>query len=208
MITLSILIPSIPSRLEKFTRLLDEVSRQAKWINTVHSAWPDSIEIVVDDSASYLEGGLSIGKKRESLVQRANGEYLCFLDDDESIAPNYLEVLYFLCRQDKDVCTFRNISKLDHFWMIVDMSLSHTENEAGRHDQIVKRKPWHVCPVRSTFAKQFNFEDINYAEDWRWFEQVLTLCDTEAHTDAVIHQYNYNSKLSEADKITNYVQPE
>jgi hypothetical protein len=202
---LSILIATIPSRAEKFVELYNEVQRQAAWVNTIH-AFPGTVEIIVDGSDAYLDGGLSIGKKREALVQRANGKYLCFLDDDEGIAPNYLEVLYSLCRQGKDVCTFRNISKLDHFWMIVDMSLSYPENEQGKHDIIVKRKPWHICPVRSTIAKQFNFEDINYAEDWRWFEQVLTLCDTEAHTEAIIHQYNYSSKTSEADKITNYVQ--
>ncbi len=197
---LSILIPSIPSRAERFVPLWIEINRQAEWINTIH-AWPGTVEVIVDDSAAFLDGGLSIGKKREELVKKASGKYLCFLDDDENIAPNYLEILVGLCKQDKDVCTFRNISKLDNFWMIVDMSLSHSENEQGRPDGVVYRKPWHICPVRSLYAKAFAFPDSNYGEDWAWFEQVLSHCHTEAHTDAVVHQYNFNSQLSEANRI-------
>ena len=201
MTLLSILIPTIPSRAERFTFLYNEVQRQATWVNTIH-AYQGTVEIIINGSDAFLDGGLSIGKKRQDLVNKANGKYLCFLDDDESIAPNYLEVLVGLCRQDKDVCTFRNISKLDNFWMIVDMSLSNSENEQGRHNGIVYRKPWQICPVRSEYAKLHSFEDISYGEDWKWFEQVLTHCHTEAKTQSVIQQYNYSSKTSEADKIT------
>jgi hypothetical protein len=203
--TLSILIATIPSRVERFTNLHNEINRQAEWINNVH-AYPGTIEILTDDSPAFLDGGPSIGSKRGELVKKATGKYLCFLDDDESISPNYLEVLYSLCRQDKDVCTFRNISKLDHFWMIVDMSLNHPENEQGTPHQMIKRKPWHISPVRSLYAKLHPFPDTNYGEDWEWFKLVLAHCETEAHTDAIIHQYNHSRKTSEADKITNYAQ--
>jgi hypothetical protein len=203
MIILSILIPTIPSRVEKFTVLYNELQRQAEFVNRIRF-WPDEVEILVDGSDAFLDGGLSIGKKREELVKKASGKYLCFLDDDESIAPNYLEVLVGLCKEGKDVCTFRNISKLDHFWMIVDMSLNHSTNEQGKHYEIVKRRPWHINPVRSILAKLHAFYDSNYGEDWAWFEQVLKHCETEAHSEAVIHQYNYSSKTSEADKITKH----
>jgi len=202
MTRLSILIPTIPSRAEKFTNLFNEIQRQSTWVNTIHVG-AGTVEILVDGSDSFLDGGLSIGKKREELVKKASGQYLCFLDDDEDIAPNYLEVLIGLVRQNKDVCTFRNISKLDDFWMIVDMRLEHP-NEQGKPDKLIMRKPWHICPVRSLYAKLHQFEDINYAEDWRWFEQVLAHCQTEAHTDAIIHQYNHSKLTSEADKITNH----
>lgn len=164
------------------------------------------VEFLIDDDRRFLDGGLSIGKKRQKLVEMASGKYLCFLDDDEIIAPNYLETLVRLCNEDKDVCTFRNLTKLDNFWTVVDMSLSHTENEQATPNAIVKRRPWHICPVRSEFAKRYEFEDSNYGEDWQWFERVLSHCQTEAKTDAIIHQYNHSKITSEADKITNYVQ--
>lgn len=199
MTILSILIPTIPSREEQFDRLYNQVKRQSDFIAV---NWNERVEILFDDSPRYLDGGLSIGKKREALVQSALGKYLCLLDDDDTIAPNYLQVLVKLCQQRKDVCTFRNISKLDEFWTVIDMKLSHQENQQATHEGIIKRRPWHICPVKSSFAKQYTFEDISYGEDWTWMEKVLKHCHTEANTEAIIHQYNFNSKQSEADKIT------
>lgn len=199
---LSILIPSIPKRHDQLIALKVELRKQISYCRAVHPAL-GKIELLIDDSKTFLNGGLSIGKKRESLVKRAQAKYLCFLDDDESIAPNYVESLLRLCIEDKDVCSFRNVSKFDNYWCVVEMSLEYYNAQAGALE-IVKRKPWHICPVRSEFAKQFDFLDSNYGEDWQWFEKVLTLCKTEAKTNAILHQYNFSDKKSEANKIINH----
>lgn len=204
-IILSVLIPTIPARKDLLDSLWDDLWKQNNELNWGHPML-GLVEFLIDDDRRFLDGGLSIGKKRQKLVEMASGKYLCFLDDDEIIAPNYLETLVRLCNEDKDVCTFRNLTKLDNFWTVVDMSLSHTENEQATPNAIVKRRPWHICPVRSEFAKRYEFEDSNYGEDWQWFERVLSHCQTEAKTDAIIHQYNHSKITSEADKITNYVQ--
>jgi glycosyltransferase involved in cell wall biosynthesis len=203
----SILIPTLPERVERFTALFNELYRQLTYMNTVHPTLGE-IEIIVDDSKRFLDGGLSIGKKREALVQRAEGKYCWFLDDDETIAPNYLETLVRLCNQNADVCTFRAIAKLDNYWALFDMSLKNKVNEDSTPDRTVLRGCWHICPVKTKYAKLYSFPDTSYGEDWEWMSKVLTHCQSEAHSDAVILQYNHSSKTSEADKITNYVQSE
>lgn len=201
MIQLSILIPTISERAEMFTRLYNKLHRQLEYMSTFHHSLGD-IEIVVNSDKRYLDGGPSIGKKREELVKRAQGKYLCFLDDDEDIAPDYLETLVRLCIQDRDICVFRNISKFENYWMVVDMSLTY-KNEDARPGCIL-RQPWHICPVISVFAKLYSFDDSNYGEDWSWMEKVLSHCQTEAVSPNIIHQYNHSSKHSEADKITQH----
>lgn len=205
MIILSILIPTIPERGKMFTELFNEVHKQVAYMDAFHPSLGE-IEVLVDDSKKFLDGGLSIGKKRESLVHRAAGKYLCFLDDDDSIAPNYVETLVRLCQSKADICTFRSIAKLDTYWTIIDMGLSH-ENEQSTPNGIVRRSAWHICPVRSEFAKQISFPDSSYGEDWEWMRQVLKLCGTEATAYSIIHQYRHSSKISEADKITDYTKP-
>jgi hypothetical protein len=200
---LSILIPSIPQREYQFDELCFQVALQIYELKIAHPML-GQVEIVWDDSKRFIDGGLSIGKKRESLVQRATGKYLCFLDDDEEIAPNYVETLVRLCNEDKDVCTFRSFAKNDFYWSVIDMRLG-SENEEATPERIVKRNAWHICPVKSEYAKLYEFEDTNYSEDWNWMEKVLTHCKTEAHTDQIIHCYNHSSKHSEADKITKHV---
>lgn len=199
MILLSILIPTIPERNERFTKLYNELMRQKTEFETFHDSL-GRVEVLVNSDKRFLDGGLSIGKKREALVKDAEGKYLCFLDDDESIAPNYLETLMRLCFTDQDVCTFKAMVKMSSFWALVDMRLAYKINDQLSPDFTVRRPPWHMCPIRSVFAKLVGFKDINNAEDFEWTEQVLKYCVTESHTDKIIFQYNHGDH-SEADKI-------
>lgn len=201
MIMLSILIPTIPERVDMCVTLLNKIKKQYDYILHVHPSLGD-VEFIIDEKPRFLDGGPSIGKKREGLVRRAAGRYLCFLDDDEDIAGNYLETLLRLCQSRADVITFRSLANLDSYWCVVDMSLSHKVNDETAPDIIAKRPPWHICPVKSHLAKVHTFEDSNYGEDWGWFQKVITGCNSEAKTNAVIHMYRHRSAVSEADKIT------
>ena len=198
---LSILIPSIPDRREKLTSLLTELYSQQLNLNRTHPSL-GSVEILVDDSKRFLEGGLSIGAKRDLLKQRASGRYLCFLDDDDGITPNYLETIVRACESGPDIVTFRTLIKNDHYWAIIDMDLQTLQNtEVSPHD-IIKRTPWHICPVKSEIAKNEPFSlDKNHNEDWDWMERVLKNVHSQSHSDMILTQYNHSEVGSEADMI-------
>lgn len=202
MIILSILIPTIPERVDRFTSLFNELHRQLEYMQTFHSSL-GRIEILVEHSKKYLDGGPSIGEKREELVRRAEGKYLCFCDDDETVSPNYLETLVRACQLDVDIVTFRSMVKLKDYWALIDMRLSFTHNEQATPDHTVRRPPWHMCPVRSVYAKVPNWKYVNDAEDFDWMERVLKMCQTEHHTDRILFQYNHGDH-SESDKITQH----
>ena len=199
---LSILMCSTPERKEMFDKLSDEVASQILYMEKTHPTL-GKLEFLFDDSKRFLNGGLSIGKKRDGLVQQASGKYLCFLDCDENIAPNYLETLVRLCQQDKDVCTFKALFKDDNYWSVIDMSIYHADEEATPERE-VKRNLWQVCPIRSSIAKKHSFPDINYDEDTRWLEKVRVDVKSEAKTNAILLQYNHSSKTSESDKIARH----
>jgi len=202
---LSILIPTIPDRKDQFDALNNEVKKQVRECDEVHPTL-GLVEVLFMSTPTYKNGGPSIGEKRHKLVQAANGEYLCFLDDDEGIAPNYIETLLRLMHnQTPSVCTFRSIAKMDNFWCIIDMSLKHKKNEQASPNHIIKRPPWHICPVRFNIAQAEEFNNSNYGEDWDWFERVLSKCTTESKSNAIIHQYNHSNKNSQADNITTSV---
>jgi len=203
---LSILTPSIPERHDKWISISQEIFLQCANLHRVHPTL-GRVQHLSDTSDSLLHGGLSIGRKRQKLVEQAEGQYLCFLDDDDQISPNYVETLVRLCQSDMDVVTFRSFIKNDFYWSVVDMRLGYV-NEDATPERIIKRNAWHICPVRSKYAKRYKFEDSNYSEDWAWMEQVLKHCRNEAHTDQILHCYNHSRKHSEADKITNHVQSE
>lgn len=78
---LSILILSIPSRLSNFLpTLLQNLLKQAE-------PFKNQVEILtlIDNKVR------SIGKKRQNLIDIAEGEYIAFIDDDDRVSDNYIE---------------------------------------------------------------------------------------------------------------------
>lgn len=198
---LSILIPSIPERREQLTRLLDKLYTQQSALNRNHPTL-GSVEILIDDSKRFLEGGLSIGAKRELLKQRSSGKYLCFLDDDDGITPNYLETLVRLCNEDQSIVTFRTLIKDDNYWAVIDMSLDTKTNTEVTPHGTTNRTPWHICPVKAEIAKRHTFSaTLNHNEDWDWMSRVLKDVASQSHTDMILTQYNHSEAKSEADAI-------
>ena len=197
---LSILIPTLPQRKKMFNILRKNLTAQ---IDFVHSTHPSlgQVEILFDSSKKFLKGGLSVGAKRDALKCRATGDYLVFVDDDDIVAPNYLESILRLMESNPDIITFRSLYKSSTYWGIVDMNLNHAENEQMNDSTIVKRQPFHVCPIRTSIAQQHSFPDINNAEDWGWMVKVLTDCKTQSHSDQILHQYNEFASVSEVNKI-------
>ena len=197
---LSILIPTLPQRKKMFNILRKNLTAQ---IDFVHSTHPSlgQVEILFDSSKKFLKGGLSVGAKREALKCRATGEYLVFVDDDDMIAPNYLESILRLMESNPDIITFRSFYNSDNYWSIVDMNLMHSENEQMNESVIVKRQPFHVCPIRTSIAQLHSFPDINNGEDWAWMQKVLPDCKTQAHSDMILHQYNDFSTTSAVNEI-------
>ena len=197
---LSILIPTLPQRKKMFNILRKNLTAQIDYVHTTHPSL-GQVEILFDSSKKFLKGGLSVGAKRDALKCRATGEYLVFVDDDDMIAPNYLESILRLMESNPDIITFRSLYKSSTYWGIVDMNLNHAENEQMNDSTIVKRQPFHVCPIRTSIAQQHSFPDINNAEDWGWMVKVLTDCKTQSHSDQILHQYNDFSTTSAVNEI-------
>jgi hypothetical protein len=197
---LSILIPTLPQRKKMFNILRKNLTAQIDYVHTTHPSL-GQVEILFDSSKKFLKGGLSVGAKRDALKCRATGEYLVFVDDDDMIAPNYLESILRLMESNPDIITFRSLYKSSTYWGIVDMNLNHAENEQMNDSTIVKRQPFHVCPIRTSIAQQHSFPDINNAEDWGWMVKVLTDCKTQSHSDQILHQYNDFSITSAVHEI-------
>ena len=194
---LSILIPTVPNREARFNRLWAELRDQKHRLETVHPTLP-KVEILHDNSPRYVDGGLTVGKKREALVQRAEGKYVCFVDDDDWVSPNYLETLVRACMEGRHVVTFNALFKCDGYWALVDMDLNH-ENEQATPERIVKRGVWHICPILTEIAQAVGFPDINNAEDSAWLSKLNIT--NQYKVNHILYQYNHSASVSEVDRI-------
>ena len=123
----------------------------------------------------------------------SDGKYVCWLDDDDDISPDYIETIVRLGASDADVLTFNNISRFDSFWCIVQMSLSVAKDDQVKPGMIWRR-PYHVCAFKRELIKDINFPDANWDEDTGFIKEALKQCHTEKRSEAILHEYKRLTK--------------
>jgi hypothetical protein len=190
---LSILIPSIPSRIDDAKKIIDRLT----------AFFPEDVEILM-----LLDNKkMSIGMKRELLKNMSKGKYFMFVDDDDNIIN--LDVFWREfqkgAERDVDVITFKQQCRnSDGSSFIVTFGLGNEvehNTENGRYLDC-KRPPFHVCAWNARF-RNIAFGDVNYAEDWVFVEKANKLATTEYFIDEVVHSYNFDPNKTEASTESN-----
>jgi len=185
---LSILICSVDNRIEKhLIPLFDKINDQ---INKLED--PSIVEVLVFTDNRRR----SIGYKRQSLLDIANGKYVCWIDDDDSIEDNYVSKLVLGCKSNCDVVTFKQhviINGSNSYTLIFD--IEQKENEEAKQPYF-KRPPWHVCPIKREIAVLAKFPDLMYGEDWLWMSQIINKLSTAYHIDEYLCTYIYDDNIT------------
>jgi len=190
MIQLSILIPSIPSRINKATELYNKLSCMSE---NMH------VEIIMLTDNKIM----SIGEKQNKLKDCVHGKYFCFIHDDDELLE--LQDIYESTFLDVDVITFKaQCFNDDGSKYIVTQRLGNKVEHKTLKGRYVdcKRPPFPNCLWHNKF-KKFDFPHISYSEDWEWVKQCLTEAKTEHFIDEVLFSYNFNPELTEASTETN-----
>jgi glycosyltransferase involved in cell wall biosynthesis len=190
----SVLLLSIPSRLDMLKKLYEKLHNQI-------GDEPVEVLTVVDNKA------MSIGHKRNMLLNMARGKHLAFLDDDDDIADTYIKDILFGLRAfpggaGPDVLTFQQHCTVNGKKFYVDFGLKNT-NDPVRYASDgsifnLRRKPYHMCVWKSAIAKNTPFLDISYGEDLDWIMKLSQRSKSEYHIDKVLHYYQYSDSTSES----------
>lgn len=195
---LSILILSAPERLDKLSILLQELFSQIIG---------REIEVI------YLGDNLkmTVGEKRNKAVSAARGEYVCFIDDDDMIAKNYVEKIYEAILKKPDVVTFlvrktyngkpEQIQKFEHIGRrILDPTL---KQKFGM--KVLTMPPNHLCVWRAGVLEMLSlkrnlFPSKNKGEDHSFAEYAFQMSDhkgfTQVDIDEVLYYYDYQTNVS------------
>ena len=156
-ITLSILICSvdIEERQIKLKKLISELHRQ------ISKNYAEEIVEILIDTDNMTK---SVGQKRNDLINKAKGHFVCFIDDDDFITENYLSTI------------------LNHLNIGIDILLigiSHIENGINKtkilpslfidnlttNEVVFKTNHFHLCPHKKSIAELVSFDCVNFAED-------------------------------------------
>jgi glycosyltransferase involved in cell wall biosynthesis len=182
---ISILICTIIKRRHLFDNLFSSLQEQSKpYINEV--------EILVESD----NGEKSIGAKRNELLERATGEYVCFIDDDDEVSPSYIQLLRQAVESGKDCASLKGLMTWDGINPeVFEHSLKYKEWRTNPGSAEIKheRYPNHLSLIRSSVAKQFKFPNKNWSEDHDWSKQIHEsgLLKTEYYIPEILYYYKY-----------------
>jgi len=181
---LSILIPTLEARKEKFHKLYEKLNRQI----TENSLTEDVETLYFLENKEH-----SVGYKRNKLIERAKGKFIAFVDDDDDVSDDYAPLIRNAIKEHPDIdcigikgiITFRG--KNPHIFI---HSLQY--KEYFTKEDTYFRPPYHLNPMKREIAFKYKFEDINYSEDIDWATRICRdhALQKEYFIDKVIYYYN------------------
>lgn len=183
---LAILICHLPERYDYMKRLSAILDPQLqKHKNNV---------VCLSDDSRYKK----IGKKRNDLVQRAieaKAKYFCFIDDDDRVSTNYIDLLMEGIHKDVDCCSLNGIITFDG-QNPKPFIHSLKYDYYFEKENVYYRPPNHLNVVRTEIARQFPFPEKNHGEDTEWAMQMCLarVLKTEHEIKQTIYYYDFRSK--------------
>lgn len=180
---LSIGIPTLTKRKKLLDRLLNK-------IKIISSKYKDLIELVILTDS----GGKTTGYKRNEILNRAKGKYICFIDDDDLISNNYFDKIIPLLQKDYDGVGFKGMYyENGKETMIFDHN--HANGGHFKKNNIQYRPLNHLNPIKLSIAKQIKYPDKYTGEDYEWTNKLFKsgLIKSTVHIDQILYHYLYNS---------------
>ena len=190
MIDLSILVCSVHTRYNTF---LPKIQNQLyDQYNALIPRDRERVEIIIlaDNKKQVL------GRKRNLMVDMAQGKYIVFVDDDDRIAEDYVDALLKATASDADSIAFRAEVTLDGGWPKIcyyskDFGVDY--NDAEEYYRI----PNHICCIKRSVALMAPFPSIAYAEDVGYSKSLLPNLKTEYKIDRVLYYYDFSTTTTE-----------
>ena len=192
-VLLTVMILSIPSRIEKYLiPLMNKLQKQTENYSEVE------ILCLVDNKS------MSIGEKRQAILNSARGKWVGFMDDDDDISDDYISSLVDSMKNNPaDVITFDQHCVVNGNEFTVNFSMSNPNERYVYGMKHIRRPPFHICYWKSEIAKQAIFEQSSYGEDYAWCLKMYPLVKTETHIDKYLHLYRYDDRTSESIQYAN-----
>lgn len=188
---LEILIVTMPSRYKFLSQLLSLLEPQVAGnkFSTV------DIRISADDC------DLPVGDRREKLRQRATGDYISFVDDDDLLSPDYISSIVPLLNG-VDQVGFRvqlyaQQRKLRPTYHSLKYGNWFEEPDAQGEEGAYFRDISHICPMRRELALKVPMSG-GVGEDRRWSDGMRGLVLTENYVPRVLYHYIYRGCKDDA----------
>ena len=199
-ILLSICICTLPERKYMLHELIEKLEKQIN--NTYLPAYKN--EIIYD---AMERGLMTIGAKRNKLKNYAKGKYICYIDDDDTISGNYIDLITEGAIFNVDIITFGQDQYINGRYLsttYINRFLHKQNKESQRflgtinnetnlsHISYHSGSCYHLTPVKREISLQIKFRDVNNLEDHFYSEGIKRYLQSEYHIPHILYIVNHN----------------
>ena len=185
---LSILICSLEKRHAQLQSLLEEIKTQILLCDA--SA---IVEVITEVDSKQI----TTGAKRNNLLNKAQGKYICFIDDDDHIYPNYIKLILEAIESDADCIATTGIYSINGGhpvkWRLSKDFIDEDRMDSNIGEIVFFRRANHLTPVKRELALQAMFPDQSNAEDKEYSFRLNPFLKTEVQIKELIYHYDYKS---------------
>ena len=149
-----------------------------------------SVEILTEID----EWGITIGEKRNRLMDRAFGEYIAYVDDDDYVSGDYVEKIVAAIRTGAPDC----VGIWGEVYMDTKPKRSYKPfvhsleyKELGEHFEFFYRPPNHLNPIKRSIAVDYPFKEISHGEDTEYALAIVKAgaIKTEVMAEGCLYSY-------------------
>jgi glycosyltransferase involved in cell wall biosynthesis len=185
---LSILICSLEKRQEQLAELLAELNLQ---ITSCDAS--DIVEVMTEVDSKQI----TTGAKRNNLLNKASGKYICFIDDDDHIYPNYIKLILEATESDADCIATTGIYSINGGhpvkWRLSKDFIDEDKFDSQINEIVYFRRANHLTPVKRELALQAMFPDQSNAEDKEYSSRLNPFLQSEVEIKELIYHYDYKN---------------
>lgn len=213
MIKVSVIVPvyNVEKYLRKCLNSLVNQTLQEIEILIVNDGSPDSSQIIIDEFAakfplkikSFVKENGGLSDARNFGLDRATGEFMAFVDSDDSVSESMFAEMYALAKKHNAEMVICNLQKVDAAGN-VKQKLTQIPNMPERivledHFSVFADLSYFACNkiFRSDLFDEKRFKNGIHFEDIQLIPQLLLKCTVIAQTQN--YHYNY---LEREDSIT------
>lgn len=138
---------------------------------------------------------MSVGAKRQKLLERASGDFVAFVDSDDWVSPDYVFNILFNATRSHDIDCIGFLISCDMEGVHQNAIASNRyydwcENKDGYR---YVRTIYHKTPVRREHALKIGYKDMRFAEDYDFSKRLKQsgLLKKEAFINQPMYFYRY-----------------
>jgi hypothetical protein len=189
----TIMIPTIPGREQKLQSLIQSIHELRQRICP-------ALRIAI--AVGFDNREVSIGTKRQNMLQAAEGRYTSFVDDDDKVTAHYFEDAAACIAGNFDCMRLRGqISQ----WTFTH-SLANKLTDPMANETTFLRPPNHLNVMKADIAKTIRFRDAINGEDLDWTIKLARtgFLRTEYRSDEsrIHYLYDIGNRQMEASTLT------